>query len=272
MPEFDFIDLAHFQKQFPWNRARDAGVRGGIAKVMDGYFMPPDYKGHIDPRFEINWQALDSFDLRGAYGFNRFDVKRSGGLTPAMQMQLALDTIHSYGDHKETDILVWDVEEKPENIANVSLLARAQMLAEALKTAEKEWNKEYIWIYTGNWWWKPNMPAAHIDPMPYILSFKCWAAYYTRLKFASYMVPKGWTKDQVIAHQYSATKKIEGITVDHNEFLWDWDKYLKVEPSPPEPPAPPPDPPPEPPPETPKPPTTDPKGCLPAILDLFRPR
>ena len=154
----DFVDASWHNAIIPWNRFRDAGVRGGICKVSDGYFMKPDFTGHIDSQFKTNWQALDTFDLRGAYHFLRFDVRRSGGLNPAQQVKLALDTI---GDHKDTDIFVLDVEEPLANIANVSLQARANMLADALRYAERYWDKKYIWVYTGAWWWnKNNMPIS----------------------------------------------------------------------------------------------------------------
>ena len=275
--DLGFIDASWHNAIIPWNRFRDAGVRGGIVKVSDGYFMSPDYTGHIDSQFKTNWQALDTFDLRGAYTYITFDANRSGGLNPARQVQLALDTI---GDHKETDIYAIDVEQKPHLISHISLQARANMLADALQYAERYWDKKYIWVYTGAWWFnKNNMPNPNVDPMPYILSFPVWAAFYGARYNLKYHVPMGWKIEDVVAHQYSMTKKIAGITIDHNEFRWDWNEYLKIEPpapvEPPPVPIPPTDPPNEPTPPDPiilppKPPKSWLEWLFELILSFFR--
>ena len=189
MAKLKFVDVSWHNGTIFWNKFRDAGVRGGICKVSDGYFMPPGYHGHIDPQFHRNWQALNTFDLRGAYTYLRWDVGiKTGGLTMRDQVKLAVDTI---GDHKETDILAFDEEQPAAQIAHIPKLARAQMLADALQEAEKYWDKEYIWNYSARWWWNDQLPAPHVDPMPYILSFPGWMAYYG--VFFSRNIPRGWT-------------------------------------------------------------------------------
>lgn len=220
MPNLDFIDVSHHQGAFPWNRARDAGVKGGICKVSDGYFMAPTYRGHIDSQFATNWQALDTFELRGAYTFIRFDANKSGGLSPAQQVKLAIDTI---GSHKDRDIFVLDVEQNPTQIAHISLRARSTMLKAALQEAQKHFDN--VWLYTGSWWWDKQ-----IQITSYILSFPVWVAYYDI--FPLRKAPNGWALEDVIAHQYSAKGNIAGVTTDLNEFRWDWDEYLKITPDP----------------------------------------
>ena len=239
MANLDVVDVSHHNGAIPWNRFRDLGVRGGICKVSDGYFMPPTYRTHIDPQFERNWQALDTFDLRGAYVFIRFDSNKSGGMTPKDQVKLAVDTI---GDHKDTDIFALDVEQPAGQIAHISKAARVTMLVDALLEAEKGFSK--VWIYTGAWWYDKQMPF----PNSYITSFPMWMAYYGR--FFSRNIPRGWTNP--IAWQYKIGK-IDGKSIDHNDFLWDWDDYLIPEPPFPPPVPPPPDPPPAEPPIEPAP-------------------
>jgi len=290
MSKLDFVDVARYQRDVPWNLFRDAGVNGAMARVSEGYFLPPDYTGHIDAYFATNWQALENFDLRGATHYIRFDKNRTGGLTTVDQVNLAIDEIEAQpSQRKATDIFALDVEQPASQIAHIPLVTRAAMLAAAFEEAEKRWDKEYIWLYTGKWWWNPQMPSASLPQMKYLASFHCWAAFYTRLNFSSRMVPKGSVKEDVIAHQWNGgTKKIAGISVDHNEFLFDWDTYLQIappvpvppipEPVPPTPPIPPPPEPPSPPSpppvppdpvlptSTPEPTPTDPKGCLPTII------
>ncbi len=276
MNELDFVDVARYQKDVPWNLFRDAGVGGAMARVSEGYFLPPNYTGHIDAYFPRNWQALENFGLRGATHYIRFDKNRTGGLTPADQVNMAINEVEAQpSKRKPADILALDVEQNPKQIAHISKLARAQMLAEAFREAEKRWDKEYIWNYTGKWWWDDQMPAPHVEPMPYLLSFKCWAAYYTIFNLSTRMVPNGWELKDVIAHQYSAKKQIEGIVVDHNEFKFDWDSYLKLDIDVPEPLPVPPIPEPIPPTPTPTPtpvPPREPRGCLPALLDIITTR
>jgi hypothetical protein len=219
MPDLDFADVSWHNSIIAWNRFRTAGVRGGICKVSDGYFMSPSYRGHIDSQFKTNWQALDTFDLRGAYTFITFDANRSGGLSPAKQVKLAIDHI---GDHKEKDIYAIDVEQHPELIKHISKQARLNMLVDAFAEARKWWDAEYIWNYTGAWWWDDQLPKS--IPAS-ILQHPLWMAYYGAERYFNANIPRGYTRGNVIAWQYKIGM-IEGKKIDHNDFLWDWDGYL----------------------------------------------
>ena len=257
-PVMDFIDVSHHNGVLPWNRLRDAGVRGAMCKVSDGYFMPPDYRGHIDSQFENNWSAANMFELRGATIFPTFDSNRSGGLTPAKQIKLGIDHV---GDHKETDILAIDVEQHPVQIAHISKLARLHMLIDAFAEARKWWDEEFIWNYTGKWWWDEELPRN--IPIS-ILQHPLWAAYYGT-GFERFGIPRGYVLADVVAHQFSPWGKVAGHTLDRNDFRWDWDSYLKVPVQPPPPPTPPS------PPSKPSP-APGTSGCIRELLKLMRPK
>lgn len=228
--ELDFIDVSHHNGTITWNALRDAEVRGGIAKVSDGYFMPPGYydtRNHFDPQFRANWAGMTEFDLRGAYHYARFDPASFRPDSLAEQVSKSIDYI---GVRKSNDIYVIDVEQPASQIAHVSLDSRADMLIEALQeTQTKGWPKKYVWIYTGAWWWDVQMPVA-IPPA--ILEYPVWAASYT----AEIRIPNGW--EEAIAWQYTDRADILGKKYDGNRFLIDWDAYFDEpgEPPPPEPP------------------------------------
>lgn len=236
----DFIDVSWHRGIIPWNNIRNAGVRGGIAKVSDGWFMPPNYSSdgnHFDPQFKSNWAGLEEFDLRGAYHYARFDTPYWRPDTLAQQV---INAINYIGEPRKTaDVFVIDVEQPASQITNISLNNRQDILIDALVAAvDTGWPMEYIWIYTGAWWWNKEMPTT-IDS--YILQFPVWAANYPGTldsnndlpddpnsnKPYEPLVPNGWTMDDVVAWQYSSLGNVEGVKpVDVNDFRWDWDDYL----------------------------------------------
>lgn len=245
----DFLDMSWHNEKVDHLGLRDDGVRGGIAKVWDGYFMSPGYSAadqHFDAQFKNNWNGLAEYELRGAYLFGRFDTASWRPATLAAQVSQAIAYV---GSRKAEDVFVLDIEQPASQIAHITKASRMAMLVDALQEAETQWPKKFIWIYTGAWWWDPQMPSI-IDP--YILEFPVWCANYPGTLnadnnlpdplFGTYKpkVPNGWTADQVIAWQYSDKGKIDGKTFDVNDFRWNWDAYFDtINPTPPPPPTPP---------------------------------
>ncbi len=250
--KLDFVDVSWHRGIIPWNDLRDGGVRGGIAKVSDGWFMPPNYSAdgnHFDPQFKSNWAGLEEFDLRGAYHYARLDTP---SWRPDSLAQQVINAINYIGlPRKAADVFVIDIEQPASQITSISLDERQDILIEALAAAvDAGWPIEYIWIYTGAWWWgkaeevgnglpwKYQMPEV-IDP--YILQFPVWPANYPATVDSNNnlpddpdsddpyepLVPNGWTMDDVVAWQYSAAGNVEGVTpIDLNDLRWDWDDYL----------------------------------------------
>lgn len=249
----DFLDVSHHNGAVDWLALRDNGIKGGIAKVWDGYFMPPGgyaAKQHFDSQFKNNWNGMAEYELRGAYLFGRFDT---ASWRPATLSQQVAESIMYIGQRKAEDIYMLDIEQKPFQIEHISKASRMAMLIEALQEAEAHWPKKFIWIYTGAWWWDFQMPAT-IDP--YILEFPVMCANYpgaldadNNLPAAQWWqkkrepkVPNGWSIEQVIAWQYSDKGMLDGNNFDVNDFLWDWDAYFDtINPTPPPPPEPTPD-------------------------------
>lgn len=258
--ELDFVDGSHHNSTIDWLGLRDYGAKGGIVKVSDGYFMPPGgyvERNHFDSEFKTNWEAMVEFELRGAYHFGRLDSAAWRPDTLAEQVSKAIAYIGL--PRKAEDVFVLDIEQPASQIAHISLASRQDMVIDALDEAASKWPKDFIWIYTGAWWWGKSEDRNSTDwpyqmpkvISPKILEYPVWCANYPgRLDGNNDLpdvpgqdpyapdVPNGWTEDQVVAWQYSDRGMIDGKRFDVNDFRWNWDEYFDTDnPTPPPPPA-----------------------------------
>jgi lysozyme len=148
------IDVSEWQGNIDWNKVKAAGKSFAIIRVSDG-------TGHLDPYFAANWKDAKAAGLiRGAYQF--FEP---GGDAVA-QANLLLQHM---GPLQPGDLPpMIDVEatggQSPQTIANkIHQWINVVQGATGMKPL----------IYTGTWFWDPNVNSADFASYPLVESWYC---------------------------------------------------------------------------------------------------
>lgn len=213
----DFVDVAYHDGVVNWQVVRSQpGIRGGIVKCGDGYFMPvekasnglwnfytnnPAKRWHYDPYFAQNWEGLKGCELRGAYWFVRLNFdKRPFDSDAGMkrQAQLFFDKVSENG-LLASDVIVADLEQGVKQIAYLTQAQKIVRVREFLDECERLFGRRPI-IYTYPSWWFTQMGNE-----AWALKYKLWIADYT----PPIWIPLPWLS--FWAHQFTDKGKIAGV-------------------------------------------------------------
>ena len=217
------IDVSHHQGVINWELVLDYGIEGAFVKASDGYFMGPDYTGHVDSQFSTNWTALGNIGvIRGAYHFLRLNYDRYPGYPDLVkQAEIFADTVKP----RDTDMVVVDIEPPHEEIAYLGKAEVQSRTLTALNIFEDALGKRPI-IYTAKWWWNVYFSASTDFSDWDLWNAHYWSIYQVGpLKnkpislFAKPQKVNGF--DDSVFWQRSARGKVPGIAgfVDLNEFM-----------------------------------------------------
>jgi len=237
------VDLSHHNGIVGWGLLLDSGIEAAFVKASDGYFMAPNYTGHIDPQFQNNWTALgNNAAIRGAYHFLRLDYDR-GVIRPNLfqQADIFADTVQPV----DTDMVVLDIEPPHAEIAYLGREGVRTRTLAALNIFEEKLGRKPI-IYTAQWWW-----GEYFTDLDDFSDYDLWSAHYWTIYNNKPLSP--FAKPQHVSGfgdsifwQYSMYGKVPGVagSVDLNYYLGDipLEDYVGLDPTtPPVPPTIPPD-------------------------------
>lgn len=207
------IDVSNHQGVINWNAVHDSGHTWAYTKLTEGV-------GYVDPRGDANLSAASAAGLlAGAYHFARPDTNSAEAEAEHFATELARNNAAGHG---------WlppclDIER-----AGTGDLPRwvATFIAELRKAT----GRREVTVYAASGWFAERLdPGCWLDDDVYL-----WVAHYGRPPGQP-----GYTTTHVIAHQYSATGRVPGVTgdVDLNHAMVDLSPLLGS--NPPSEPAPP---------------------------------
>ncbi len=240
------IDVSHHQGVINWELVLNYGIEGAFVKASDGYFMGPDWTGHVDSQFSTNWTALGNIGvIRGAYHFLRLNYDRYPGYPDLVkQAEIFADTVKP----RDTDMVVIDVEPPHSQIAYLGKAEIRNRVLAALNIFEDALGKRPI-IYTAKWWWNEYFGVAADFTDWNLWNAHYWSIWQTGSRKNEPINPLAWPqKINGFNHcdfwQYSARGKVPGIagSVDLNRYMENipLEEYVGIDPTnPPVPPQPP---------------------------------
>lgn len=191
------IDVSHHQGVINWNAVRDSGHTWAYTKLTEGI-------GYVDPRGDANLSGASAAGmLVGAYHFARPDTNSPAAEAQHFAAELVRNDAAGHG---------WlppclDIER-----AGTGDLPG--WVASFITELRKATGRREITIYASASWFSERLdPGYWLDEDTYL-----WVAHYGRPPGQP-----GYTTTHVIAHQYSATGRVPGITgdVDLNHALAD---------------------------------------------------
>lgn len=201
MPE-SFADLSHHNSTVDLAVYAAAGYRRVIHKATEG----TDY---VDPTFSSRWREAGRLGLaRVAYHFAR--AKFNG----ADEFDHLAATVAAAGGLGPRDRLCLDTEdtETPQHAKLNAIQFTNRAISRGYSTGL---------IYTGKWYADPNGITSSIFPPGWR---GLWLSDYTPGQADEDIeLPAGWSRDDLVARQYSSTATAAGIgTCDMSRVLNDW--------------------------------------------------
>jgi len=200
----DFADIASYQAGANLATYRASGPDRILIKASQGVSGTPN------PYFPDWWNTAGSVGLvRGAYHF------ATTGHTPADEASNFLAKVQAAGGVGPTDWLCIDAE-SPSN----PTFAHGAYIA-AIVTALVSAGHTSGVIYSGTWWLRPaGLTAAMLPPGWRQLHI----ADYSTTPDGSIGLPPGWTRDQIVARQYTSAATQPGIPgpSDRSRVLHEW--------------------------------------------------
>lgn len=198
-----FADVSHHQAQVNLTTYRSGGHDRIVLKATEG-------TGFVDPAFITRWKQAGELGLaRVAYHFARakfsgmdeFDhfwtvVQTAGGLT--RRDRACLDVEDTDTPHRAAA-----------NVQEFGRRAQARGVSQGL-------------VYTGNWYANPNGITADLLPPGWR---QLWLSNYdSSVSDTNVAVPRGWSRDQLKARQYTASANVPGVSgpCDYSRVLQDW--------------------------------------------------
>jgi lysozyme len=202
-----FADISHHQGVVDLAKYKAAGHDRIIMKATEG-------TSFTDSMFTRNWQEAGRLGLkRVAYCYA--EAQDNG----AADFDHLLDVVNKAGGLKAGDWLCLDVEDVDNGQADYN---RAQFhVREFTARAVQRGVKDGL-LYTGRWYANP----AGVDPSDCQPGWRrLWISHYDQsVPDGSILLPTGWTRDQVVARQYTDRATVAGVTgrCDYNRVLKDW--------------------------------------------------
>lgn len=237
------IDVSHYQGTINWELVLNYGIEGAFVKASDGYFMGPNWTGHIDSEFQTNWTALgNNYVIRGAYHFLRLNYDRYAGYPDLeKQAEIFANTVNP----RASDMVVLDIEPPHSQISYLGKSEIRSRVIAALNIFGEKLGRKPI-IYTAQWWW-----AEYFTDKDDFSDYDLWSAHYWSIwqlgpkkNSPIYINAKPQHVNSFgpsVFWQYSAVGKVPGIagSVDLNYYMSDipLEDYVGIDPElPPEPP------------------------------------
>lgn len=202
-----FADISHHQGVVDLAAYARAGHDRIVLKATEG-------KGFTDSRFAANWKAAGKLGLaRVAYSYA--EAQDNG----ADDFDHLLAVVESVGGLGPRDILCLDVEDVDDGSKDYS---RAQFHVREFTNRAAARGFGEGWLYTGRWYANP----AHVDPTDCAPGWrKLWLSHYDQsVPDDQILLPAGWTRDQVVARQFTSTATVAGVTgpCDYSRLFVDW--------------------------------------------------
>ena len=185
------IDVSKWQGAIDWTKVKGAGYQFAICRVSNGTGINDEY-------FDANWKGIKSVGMiRGVYQFFR------PGQDAAAQANLLLAKIGKLGPGDLPPVI--DVEETDGQPPSVV----AAKVATWISIVEAATGKKPI-IYTGTWFWDPNVASNQFGAYP------LWQSWYCTNCCPK--LPNAWSK--FVLWQHSSTGSVPGISgnVDLNIY------------------------------------------------------
>jgi GH25 family lysozyme M1 (1,4-beta-N-acetylmuramidase) len=201
-----FADISHHQGAVDMSAYARAGHDRIVMKATEGI-------GFTDSRFAANWKAAGDLGLaRVVYSYAQ--AEDNG----AADFDHLLDVVNKAGGLGPRDIFCIDVED----VDDPGDMARAQFhVREFTNRAAARGFAEGL-LYTGRWYANP----AHVDPSDCAPGWrKLWISHYDQsVPDDQILLPTGWTRDQVVARQFTASATVAGVTgpCDLSRLFRDW--------------------------------------------------
>ncbi|MBI1757968.1 MAG: glycoside hydrolase family 25 protein [Actinobacteria bacterium] len=165
--------------------------------------------GYVDPTFAYRWRLAGQLGLaRLAYHF------ATAANRGADDFDHFIGTVHAAGGVGPRDLLCLDSED-PAGVSRADDHAR-EFTARAVARGYPSGC-----LYTGRWYANP----ANLQPDDLAPGWRrLWISDYGPAPDGQIPLPDGWTRNQVIARQYTSTATLPGITgpADANRTLIDW--------------------------------------------------
>ena len=198
-----FIDLSHYQATVDLAAYAAAGYDRVFLKATQG-------TGYTDPTFADRWQLAAELGLaRGAYHF------AEAGDSGAADFDHFIAVIEAAGGLGPRDLLCLDSED-------TAATSRADEHAREFTGRAADRGYPDGCLYTGRWYAEP----ADLRPDDLVPGWRrLWISdYRTAVPDDQIVLPMGWTRDQVIARQYTSTATISGVAglCDANRVLKEW--------------------------------------------------
>jgi GH25 family lysozyme M1 (1,4-beta-N-acetylmuramidase) len=197
-----FADLSHYQ----------AGVDlGAYARVgYDRVFLKATQGDDgVDPTFGARWREAGELGLaRCAYHFA--EAEDDG----AADFDHFIAVVNAAGGLGPADLLCLDSEDSPN-------IGRADEHAREFTNRAAARGHPNGCLYTGRWFADP----ANLRPDDLAPGWRrLWISYYGTAADDAIPLPAGWTRDQVIARQYTDRATVAGVSglCDANRVLKEW--------------------------------------------------
>ena len=204
MPE-QFADLSHHNQAVDLGAYKTAGHSRVVLKATEG-------SAYADPQFEDRWKAAGQLGLRrGAYHFARTSYTGQG------QAEHFLEAVDHAGGLRPGDVLILDLED---NTSPDTTAAAKEFLHEFVAFMGVHGHNDGL-IYSGAWYLHP----ARITPEDVLPGWRhLWLSDYTPIPDATINLPGEWSRDQVVARQYTNKAAVFGIygPCDYSRMLAPW--------------------------------------------------
>lgn len=203
-----FVDLSHHNATVDLAAYAEAGHDRVVLKATEGSTF-------TDPEFAGRWREAGRAGLRrGAYHFAR-TIQAASGWDQAGRLA---ESVHAAGGLLRGDFLILDLEDTS---VPAAMPAAAEFVREFVAQMVMLGHAEGI-IYSGSWYLNP----AHITPDDVTPGWRhLWLSDYSPARDESIVLPAEWSRDQVVARQYTNRATVPGITgpVDASRVLHDWE-------------------------------------------------
>ncbi len=203
----NFADISHHQTSVDLAAYKAAGHDRISHKATEG-------TGYTDPSFAVRWAEA------GRLGLKRIAYHYARNQQPgAAEFDYFLAVVQAAGGLAAGDALMLDTEDVD---AAGNPVPGASSEGNAFTGRAVARGHPDGLVYTGRWYAQPTRLAAAVFAPGWrrlILSH-----YDQTVPDSQILLPDGWTRDQLVARQFTATATVAGISggCDYNRVLNDW--------------------------------------------------